>query len=602
MAAVLLYQSFWQNAASLWYSPAHDRNGHYRRSQTVATALRDGNARALVTEIHSADVWPPLHPLLTGALLAVGGNDYRLAVLPCLGAWAATCWLAFALAWRMAPRHKFLAGGVALLLTLTSPAHRAFATDIMLESLGASLTLAGLYFYVSARQDRSVWRGVCFAVLLLALFMTKYNYWTLLVAGLCLAALWEWRSFLVEKLRTLAQSGPLLRALVAQVRHPLTYLLLPAWALALYVKFAGGMSFTVAGRNVTVGSLAFPAQLCFVLLLLRLLPWWWRSGRQIIAGLPCPARQVVQWHVYPLCLWFLWPRRLSIYIWYVTFTQHGRAGASDPWTGNLAYYWQRLTDDYHASLTSLVVVLVLVAVAVLLCRRWEPASLAVLVFLAVAALLTNYHSANRSRFLHSWWAVTWVVAGVGAAGSLEWLGRLLTRRAGLVVPAAACAALVGVACLQGGVLVAPGHAEEGGLKPACPSLLCLADAVMPEVADARRPAVLSDVPFHLLLDWRRGECQEHSPLFLAPPRKLLTAPAPGQLDAWLEQSSCDVVLLIDAPRSPDALPAPAVSPARVRNLLASSGKFVLTSERHLPAIGVVTVEVWRPAPRRTARR
>ena len=35
-------------------------------------------------------------------------------------------------------------------------------------------------------------------------------------------------------------------------------------------------------------------------------------------------------------------------------------------------------------------------------------------FLAVAALLTNYHLANRSRFLHSWVAVAWVLAGVGA--------------------------------------------------------------------------------------------------------------------------------------------------------------------------------------------
>jgi hypothetical protein len=312
---------------------------------------------------------------------------------------------------------------------------------------------------------------------------------------------------------------------------------------------------------------------------------------------------VVHWHVYPVCLWFLWPRRLGLFIWYVTCTQIGRAAPSDPWTGNLAYYWQCLTHDYHTSLASLVVVVALVALAVLLRRRREPASLAVVIFVAVAALLTNYHSANRSRFLHSWWAVTWVVAGVGAAGCLEWLvDHSLSRLARRMVPAAVCAALVGVACLQGAALVAPGHSEEGGVKPAQPNLLSLTDSVLPELADARHPAVISDPPFHLLLDWRRGERQRHRKGFLTPPRALLTAPAPGQLDVWLEQSSCDVVLLIDAPCSPDAMPAPAVATGQVRNLLASSGKFVLASQRHFPALGNVTVEVWRPAPGQMARR
>src|SRR5262249_42031935 len=156
------------------------------------------------------------------------------------------------LAWRLAPRHKGLAGGVALLFTLASPAHRAFATDIMLESLGAALTLGALYFYVRARQERSAWRGRRFAPPFLALFLTKYNYWTLLAVGLALTTLWELRTSLVNGLRPWWRSGAVPKALASQIRHPLTYLLLPAFGLALYVKFVSRLTFTLAGQTVVI--------------------------------------------------------------------------------------------------------------------------------------------------------------------------------------------------------------------------------------------------------------------------------------------------------------------------------------------------------------
>ena len=49
--------------------------------------------------------------------------------------------LAFVLAMRLAPRFKPIAGAVALLFALASPAHRAYAVDVMIESMGAALTL-----------------------------------------------------------------------------------------------------------------------------------------------------------------------------------------------------------------------------------------------------------------------------------------------------------------------------------------------------------------------------------------------------------------------------------------------------------------------------
>src|SRR5262249_53559035 len=163
-----------------------------------------------------------------------------------------------------------------------SPAYRAYATDIMIESLGAALATAALYFYVTARQEQSAWRGRCFALLLLALFLTKYNYWTLLAAGLFCATAIEAGAPLAPPVRAAGPFSGWRGWLAAQVRHPVNYLLPPAFALALYVQFVGGVTLTLFGRTLTIGSLAFPAELCFVLVLLRVLPWWWRSGRQAV--------------------------------------------------------------------------------------------------------------------------------------------------------------------------------------------------------------------------------------------------------------------------------------------------------------------------------
>ena len=65
-------------------------------------------------------------------------------------------------------------------------------------------------------------------------------------------------------------------------------------------------------------------------------------------------RNSQQWLGYPLAIWFLWPQRLGVFLWYVTYSQHGRSAAYSPWTGSFGYYWQCLAHDYHANLTSLV--------------------------------------------------------------------------------------------------------------------------------------------------------------------------------------------------------------------------------------------------------
>src|SRR5207248_4491 len=84
---------------------------------------------------------------------------------------------------------------------------------------------------------------------------------------------------------------------------------------------------------LAMDSLSFPGHLCYVLSLLRVLPWWWRRGRHAAAQPSIPAPQRVHWLAYPLAVWFLWPKRVAGFIWYMTRTPHGGDGPLRPWPG-----------------------------------------------------------------------------------------------------------------------------------------------------------------------------------------------------------------------------------------------------------------------------
>ncbi len=189
LLAGALYVRFLDVHRHLWDAPLHDRNAHYLFSLKLATALRNGQVLAFLNDLNEARVWPPLHGLLAASLLLVGGLDYRLAVLPSLAGWIGAVLFAFLTARRMVERGGNTAGLLAALFVAASPAHRAFATDIMLEGLGAGLSLAALYGYLLAVQGRpdETWKGRCLGVILSALFLEKYNYWLLVVLALLLA-------------------------------------------------------------------------------------------------------------------------------------------------------------------------------------------------------------------------------------------------------------------------------------------------------------------------------------------------------------------------------------------------------------------------------
>lgn len=586
-SAGLLYYQFLPEASSLWYSPDHDRNVHYVRSQKMSFQIKQGNLRGVIKEINAATVWPPFHPLIT-SLTLLGSTDYRLAVLSSLISWMAICWLTFALSHRLAFENKNLAGWIALILTLASPGYRAYATDIMIESLGAALTLGTLYFYVSARQEQSSWRSYCFALLFFFLSLTKYNYWTIVAVGLLLGAFWEFRVFLFHKFCNWHKSISYSNWFAVQFRQPLTYLLVPAFIW---------LALRLTDKHRTIETLDIPARLFFIFLFLRILPWWITKGFRIINHLPIPARQFFQLQVYPLIFWFFWAQHLSSCIWSITYGQHGRAGDYSFLIGSFPYYYHCLLQDYFVNLASLILVFFVVTLVLLNKRYWQKITASILIFFVVACLLTNYNLANRSRFLHSWLTVTWVIAGIGVAGIFDRINRRISFSKKLtstyLLQPLMFSTVAGLIILQGSALIRSGYAEEGGPKTNHPSMLDFADAVVPELIHAEHPILISEVPYQWLIDWRLAEHQKSQCHLITPPEDILKTTAEYKFIAWLDKCPGDLILVVEQSPSLSYLPIPGFDINNLKKQIKLSGKFVLVSELRFPAYSNIIAQIWR---------
>ncbi len=457
-AALALWLRYLPSWRHLWTDLIHDRNAHLEFGLGLAGDLRHLRWYELARDVDSARTWPPLHDgAMVGLAMLLSGFDVRMAVLPSLLSYAGTAVLAFLLARRLVVRGGSVAGVVAALFVLVSPAGRAFATDVMIEGPGACLTLLALYAAIQVEQRGAPREWTVLALSLSALFFVKYNYWLLVAASL----------------------APLL----------------------------------------------------------------WRAW-----PLPRPARRaLLWWHLLPAAVWLAMPGKLGRFAWVLwPGTNGGEFPTSDRLAG-FRYYARAAAQDYHLGVWSAIAVAVMVlgAVAGWASGRLRAGSGTLLLFLVLAAMATVPHPNRKSRFLHSWMPVVWVLAGAG----LGWLVGERRREARWT------AALVG-ALLVGAEapgLLAPPHAPEGGVRLDVPSTLDLTDAYLPYLANARHPAVLGAVPLRYLAGWtyleRYGRAERVSP----GPRGFDVAETNERNAAvfgeWLASGPVDVIVYVDVPAS-----------------------------------------------------
>jgi hypothetical protein len=576
-----LYAHFLEVERTLWTSPAHDRNAHFVFGLNVALDLRHADSAQLFSHLDGARMWPPLHGMILGLVLAVGGPDYRLGVLPSLAAWVAAAVLAFLVARRAVPRGGNLAGAVAAVCFLVSPAYRAFATDVMLEGLGACLSLLALYCYLVAVQDEARPRGAGLGLVLTLLCLHKYNYWLLVVFALIAAELtgrWAvYRGFAGRTVAAWDWRGWLKR----QARQPLSWLAVALAAGAVFLVRGGGEGLAEGVSAKSPHNVVTAAYLC---VFVQLAWWWHKQGAAWSRTLDPRWRQILAWHLWPVAAWFLWPKRLSYFLWF-TFANPGEHPQSGLWSG-LQYHLGGVVTEYHVAAWSAAVVGGLVLAALATARRLRPGGAVVLWFVLIALVLTSNHPNRKHRFLHSWLAAGWCAAGMGAAGLLG-----LVRRERLrpwLAGAAACG--LTLAHLPG--LTAAGYAEEGGPLADHGSTLDVTDAYLPDLAGAKHPFILANVPLKHLARWtylerygRAAPLETEIKHFGGGPEASRQAFA-----RWLETTPCDRLVFVDVPPG-TPFEEGLAEMAGLREALEGQTVFRCARRQAFPAYGC-TVSVW----------
>jgi hypothetical protein len=592
--AAFLYVQFLAVHRHLWYNPYHDRSAHYLYSLKLATDVRNGQVLHLLKDLNEARVWPPLHGLLAAGVLLVGGLDYRLAVLPSLAGWVATVLLGFLVARRAAPRGGTLAGLIAALFLAASPAHRAYATDVMLESLGAALSLLVLYCYlltVQGRADES-WKGRCLAIALLVLFLEKYNYWLLVVLALIAAECLRRPRQYAQTVRDLLGDIDWRRWTLAQLRHPLTWIAAAMLLLSVGVFLHGERPFTVAARSISLYPPHNLIHVAYVLLFLRLAAWWWRQGRCVVRLFDDRLRQVVIWLVCPMAVWFLLPKHLSYFLWYLSLADRAPHQQIDL-TGGFRDYATWMVQDYHIGLACGLAAVGLCIVGMMTWRRLQPGGIAVLTLVVLAAVLTPTHPNHKGRMLHSWIPAVWVTAGLGAAALVY--GRGAARWPHLR-PWLAGAAVTATAWMQYPGLLATGHAVEGGPHPEQRSQRDVTDAYLPDLDSSGRALLLTTLPLKPMAQWtflERYGCFDRLEERWYGFGGAGEANRRGFAD-WLRTTDCDTVIFCEttiAREGVDSGPECALH-AELQDVLPAQTGFCLVEQHELPH-HACRVQMWR---------
>lgn len=593
--AGLIFADYYGAPDLLWRGFHHDRNSHYSFGLDLALAVRTFDPAWFFGELEKAKVWPPLHGLVLSAVLLIGGIDHRLGIVPSLIGWVMTIAFVWLIARRLfTDRHSGLfAAAVATIFTAASPTFRLISTDVMLEGLGAGLSAAGLWAYLHAEakpDSRGRWRLL--ALLLTLLFFHKGNYWGLLIAPLAIAYASEHWSRIVAAARPVWAAIRGQAVLRATAGSPLLILAAAVAGLVAFLYAQGPTELELFGRSV---SLYPPENLTTAAYALAFAWWsltWWRHRTAIDRTLGVAGRALLYWHLTPVAISFLLPHRLSKFLWFV-----GPANNTDPnsgpWQG-LQFYWATFADGFHLApwLAALVVVLALIGATAI--PKLPPGARAVFLFALLAWIGVIIHPQHQGRFMSTWVFAVWICAGTGAGVLQSLTGRWLTP-----LQRGALATVLAIGLLSVNLLTPmPKAASVYALQAATgPSDLELIRPYIAELDGAHEVAVFTTFGMSKLFAWvLRERCRCH---VLVPDPFLAgvasRAAARDAMAARIAQSTADVVLIIDAPRSREESPSVGWVHAKMVGIvdtMADQTRYVRDASYALP-IGDATATIWR---------
>jgi hypothetical protein len=592
--AVVQYMRFVPVHDSLWFVSTHDRNAHYLFSLKLAADVRGGNLFRLAADINSAQVWPPFQDVVAAALMLCGGADDRLAVLPSVAGWVLALVFVFLIARRVVPRGGTFAGFVAVLFLAASPAHRAFSVDVMLESLGAGLTLIALFAYLGAVQDPvdAGRTGRRLALVLTVLFVHKYNYWLLVALALLVNEVLAHRRVLWAAARRSTSAIDWRGLLRSQLVNPTNYILAALVALILFVYRHGDRPLEWRGRSFGVYPPYNFMQFAYWIVFGRLVLWWRRQGREWADTLDPRLGAVIRWHLWPAACWLALPRHVGPFLWYLSTAQGPEVHPS--LMEGLSKYTASAISDYHLSLACVLAAALLVVVGLLAGRWLRRGGAAVVALFLIALFLTVRHPNQQARFLMTWITAGWILAGVGAAAVVY--GRL-TNAVTRLRPVLAGAMLAGI-----GLILANGNLAASvyyaGPQPQMPSLRAVTEDYLPDLGGDRPVAIVADVEIRPLHQWtfleRYGELArlDDRVFGFGPPG----AENRAAFRAWLDSTACETIVFLDTLPGPELVtwweiqPNPQVV-TDYRAVFAEQTRFRLVRRRDFPTHGCAVL-VW----------
>jgi hypothetical protein len=546
------YYYFLANPRPLWNALVHDRNGHYDFAVRMALALRGCQPfKFLSILVGQSKVWPPVHGLLTALVIAPGGPDYRLAVIPSLVGWWMTAVFAFLTARRISVAGGSAAGLIAAALVLASPAYRDYSTDIMLESLGAGLTMMAVYMYAVAVQEASVraWRNL--AIVLTVLFFEKYNYWMLTAIALGAAEILRHPRHCLKTARSVP--GRINRQVLdAEMSHPLNLIVIAMLLLMAAFWIRGPQSLKLGPYRISVYPPRDLLTAAYAALMLRVARSAPAGGwRKLFSPsrVKSPRSELILWHVLPIAASFLLPARLWMFLWYVGPLNHAAEVPVRGMRWATAYYAGAAAYEYHPAAWIAWVVAGALILALAGWRNWRPGGIAVVLLAIIGIAAVVLHPNQQSRFMFSWFAAVWVAAASAIMSAIY--SRRLAIEPGIRDPITWTVAIIAFVILVD-YAAAP--------RPIPPPLsdLDLSDAYLPALGRFRRVVFLSDMPIGSFVDWTFMERYPRPHAIVWPLKGGDFSPQEGArwfADLAAASTNEDAIIFIDVPPgSPDYIP------------------------------------------------
>ena len=544
-----LYAVYLPTSRGQWATLHHDRNAHLFQSMIFALDLRNVDPINLIHDLDRSRLYPPLFGMATASILAIGGLDYQLAPLVSLGGWIGTILLVFLLTRQLARSHRNTMGLLAALFALGSPALHTYATDIMLESLGACFSLLALHLYISKHSEGGSAQDFAFlGCALTALFFLKYNYWFLTILILLLwKGISRYREITTTLQRRWAQ-GDIQRLLLSEIRHPLTWVLAAVVGIAALLLLTGEWEFWWAGRRVRLRASLNLAYLFFLILCIRMGLIWWRNDHSIRSLVDNRVRPLIWCHVLPVTAWLLWPQKLRSLLTILSPKNAYEAQLATYWSWDtLLFYPRAIATEYHANSLAASAAFALAALAFIRVSRLTAYGRLVLLFLTASAILTTLHPNHQSRYVHTWVPLLWIAGAAGLASILEQIARL--RSTGIRVSSGILAVLIAAILIEP-LVPAPAGRGVTDATPKLATALDLSDYYLPRVGCYEHLSIFATVPIYFFASWSYLQRYPTRRSSLAVGLKNFgSSEALNQMRfvEWLERTRSEAIVLIDIP-------------------------------------------------------